>query len=194
MNRGGNMIRPNLLSRSIFSKENLESPPEFKFPGLVDIVISFFTIFIVIMQQGKISEVISKYPQLNGLLFLYSITCSVTVLYIARRTSQLSDFIKNTKRYKVILPFVLIVLAYFVALLTFVIPTWNDLNVDDIFFRLLILLLYPNTILLFFHNWLWLASVDGQPNNASLFDIIIWCVPYIACVLNIIFIIYAQVL
>ncbi len=239
------MIEINLLSKLIYSPKQLQNPPEFTFPGFADLVIAFFTIFVVIMQQNAMSEVFNTIPQLNGLLFIYSITFSVSTLYIAWRSSQLSTIMKNKMQYKVIFPSFVSIAIIFIFLIIYLIPTWSQLLQETSLLDkcdsptraqcdivrdeetkfsgdcytsganqwlkitlfeicplekgksmavgrdLLIVIFIPNTILLFFHTWLWLASVDYHGKglkNVSFVDFVLLAPPYSSCLINILLI------
>ncbi len=183
-------LRPNLHSKSIYSFEALEKPPDFKFPGFADLIIAFFTIFTVIMQQGRVSKVIEDYPNINGLLFLYSITCSASTLHIAWRSMHLCQLVKKRLIYKFMLPSMVGVMGYFVWLLLYLIPHWSDLETADVAKKLLVNLFYPNFFVLIFHTWLLFAYEDfyskGWKNLSSLSFVFLWA-PYISAILNAVF-------
>ncbi len=187
-------IRPNLFSRSIFSLQKIKAPPEFDFPGFTDLVISFYTIFTVIMQEQRINDITRTIPQVNALLFIYSITFSASTLLIARRALQLSDYIKSRIQYRVMFVAMVFVLAYFVFLLLVLIPYWENLKVEDIEVAkyLLVALSVPNSLLLFFHTWLWFAFNDFYSRrwqallSETSFNKVILVMPYVSYILNII--------
>lgn len=155
------MWTPNLFSKKIYSTRLLQSEPEYGFPGLPDLVIAFYTIFILIMQVDSISNVTRIICETTGFFFINSITFSILTLHILLRASQLSDHFKRKWQYKLIAPSLVAVIIC-LTLLLFWIPIRDaeHTNRMDIAYKFMIVLFVSNGVLLFFHTWLWLAHVD----------------------------------
>ena len=155
------MSKINLLSKSIYSSNLLEKDDvSYFFPGVPDLIIAFYTIFILIMQVDSISKVTTVFCETTGLFFINSITFSVLTLHILFRSQQLCDSIKIRMQYKIILS-ILLVMGILTVLL-FWIPNRNAVSESKIkvAYITLLLLFISNGLLLFFHTWLGFAFHD----------------------------------
>jgi len=155
------MLKPNLLTKRIYSPHLLEQEEvKFKFPGFADLIIAFYTIYTLIMQIKTFENITEKIPEIVGLLFVYSVTFSVSTLHIVWRTTQLSESFKRGNQYRSIALLMIIVMAFLTGFL-FKIPAIQG-SMDNLLIarRLILWMCYPNAIILFLHTWLWLAHAD----------------------------------
>lgn len=144
-----NYFSPSLLSRKIYTSELKESSEGF--PGMWDLIIAFFTMFMITNISG------STNVSGNTLFFLvtYSFFGSVITIHIFHRYSQLKKNFKNQKG-RCILG--ILMLAMFLAL-TYSFFSFTHLNdttpgQEDIGLTALLL---SHTSIILLHNWLWMA-------------------------------------